>query len=257
MNSPEIRLFVGPCRSGTAAFLNSMTQAQEVFGLFQPIKQGLREQGSPNYSVYAEDQGIHPTMLENPGKVCVIQETLGPDSSQEANLQVFPSRESIARSKPIFTLRSPFETWRSWKKWWNFDKSHLGVFEEAYTNVYRMFQDAKNISAESSCLAYEYLRDNPEAVMPLICERWGIRYTKEVIVWQKNFKDNKSIFFTDRNKQRIKMHGNHENLNDSAAYGKVLEVERPALTVEEYERIKKLYPLYEEFFKLGREYYPN
>lgn len=168
------KLLIAPCRSGSTAFIQSMSQNPQVQAKYQIIKSGQRINGNPDYSIFDEKPKADK-------KIIVDKETIGHSTEQDCKLEVFPSDEAIVNSQPIFLLRDPVATWNSWirAEWGTID-----LFEIAYKKVIELYRRAKNICPEVRCITYEQMGKDIEHVLRQICDSWNIEFHPDMINWK-------------------------------------------------------------------------
>ena len=190
MELPKIRLFVSPCRSGSTAFMQSLNQSSEVHCFYQPMKEGIREGTGPDYSFF---DGTHPSFPKHPGKIFFAKEVLGHTRPDECCFELFPDDDAIHRSRPLFLLRDPVGTWSSWKKCkaagnqgWE-GVCDIEMFKLAYEHTYKAFVAVRGVSTDVTCLTREHLLQDPYRIFQLVCDRWEIPFTDEMIQWKKQF----------------------------------------------------------------------
>lgn len=273
MSLPTIRLFISPCRSGSTAFMQSMNQSSDVHCIYQPMKEGIREGGKPDYSIF---DGSHVAFEKHPGQIFFIKEVLGHAYLEECRFELFPDQDAIERSKPLFLLRDPVGTWSSWKKCKAAGKEgwegicDLNLFKIAYQHTYDTFVQTRSISDQVSCLTREYLLKNPQRVFQFICQRWDIPFTEAMIHWRKPFDVNSFSCGENRrdipNKvdydhratfNRIQHKDVRESTSFYAVENKQDRYQESLVTPEEREEIEAtLRPLHEKFAVWCEEYYP-
>lgn len=262
MALPTIRVLISPCRSGSTAFMRSMAQKPDVHCFFQPIKEGVREGKSPNYNIF---DGTHPAFAQHPEKIFFIKETFGHAFHGECCFEAFPNQEAVVRSRSIFLLRDPVETWSSWKKLKAAGKKgwegvcDLNLFKAAYQNTHDSFMENQGISDQITCLTREHLLENPYKVFQLICRQWDIPFTDNMIHWTKPF-DVKDISCGEGHQETF-TRLQHKDMRESTSFYAVENNQdrwqSSLVTSEEREEIElDLRPLHEKFAALAKGYYP-
>ncbi|MBW4544774.1 MAG: hypothetical protein KME25_10085 [Symplocastrum torsivum CPER-KK1] len=262
MALPTIRVLISPCRSGSTAFMRSMAQNPDVHCFFQPIKEGVREGKSPSYSIF---DGTHKTFAQNPGKIFFIKETFGHAFQEECCFEAFPNQESVVRSRSIFLLRDPVETWSSWKKLKAAGKKgwegvcDFNLFKTAYKHTHDTFMRNQDISDQITCLTREHLLENPYKVFQLICSRWDIPFTDNMIHWTKPFDVNDISCGEGHQETFTRLQ--HKDMRESTSFYAVENNkdrwQNSLVTSEEREEIEMtLKPLHEKFAALSNVYYP-
>lgn len=273
MSLPTIRLFISPCRSGSTAFMQSMNQSSDVHCIYQPMKEGIREGGNPDYSIF---DGSHIAFEKHPGQIFFIKEVLGHAYSEECRFNLFPDADAIERSRPLFLLRDPIGTWSSWKKCKTAGKQgwegicDLNLFKLAYQHTYDTFLEARSISDQVTCLTREYLLQDPQRVFQAICKRWDIPFTEAMIHWEKPFDvnsfscgDNERAIpnKTDYDHRETFNRIQHKDVRESTAFYAVEQKadrnQEALVTPEEREELEAtLRPLHDQFMLWSKEYYP-
>ncbi|MGB7440673.1 MAG: hypothetical protein WA919_06365 [Coleofasciculaceae cyanobacterium] len=258
----QIRLLISPCRSGSTAFMQSMAQNPLVHVFFQPLKEGIRENKGPNYSVF---DGSHPAYQQHPDKIFFIKETFGHAFHEECCFEVFPNQEVTRLSRPLFLLRDPVATWSSWKKLKAAGKKgwegvcDFGLFKTAYQHTYDSFLKTKAISDKTTCITREHLLKNPNKAFQLICRNWDIPFTENMIAWKKQFDVNQISCSEGHQETFTRLQ--HKDMREATSFHAVesekLNQQLALVTQEEREEIEAtLRPLHEKFTVWCEEYYP-
>ena len=249
------RLLITPVRGGSGAFLRTFENNPNVHAVHQPIKSGLREKGIPDYSIY---QPLHPIYNQYPGKFIVAKETIGPIKEQ-CTFNPFPDEHAIQESKPLFMFRDPFQTWNSWKKWWETDpETGLNWCSISYQHTYKLFKQALKTSSSTTCITLEKLGENPAKMFNLICDKWEIPYDDKMLDWSIKFGDNttfteKAKNLIDKNPAMIKSVERIKNRNTFNYYP--LKLEELKINSNEIKVItQKLLPKYEEISELTKTF---
>lgn len=273
MKSPVVRLFVSPCRSGSTAFMQSLNQSPEVHCFYQPIKEGIREGTGPDYSFF---DGTHPSFSKYSGKIFFAKEVLGHTRSDECCFQIFPDDEAVRYSRPLFLLRDPIATWSSWKKCKAAGKQgwegvcDIEMFKLAYEHTFKTFVSTRNISNYVTCLTREHLLRDPSRVFQLVCNRWEISFTDEMIHWKKAFdvnsftcgeKKHRSIGEVEYDHAETFNRIQHKDVREAKAFYRVEDNEgrtqEKLVTLAERQDIEAtLRPLHDSFSEWSEEYYP-
>ncbi|MGQ4646367.1 hypothetical protein [Lyngbya aestuarii] len=251
-----------------------MNQSPHVHCFYQPMKEGIREgEKKPDYSIF---DGSHPAFTKHSAEIFFIKEVLGHAYQEECSFELFPNQEAIKYSRPLFLLRDPVGTWSSWKKCKAAGKEgwegicDLNLFKIAYQHTYDTFINAKPISDQVTCLTREHLLKEPRHVFQLICRRWDIPFTDNMINWSKPFDVNS---FSCGEKQRETSNGTqydhretfnriqHQDVKQSMAFYAVENNkdrwQESLVTLEEREEIEaSLRPLHDKFAAWSEEYYP-
>ncbi|WP_204102178.1 MULTISPECIES: hypothetical protein [Spirulina sp. CCY15215] len=261
MTLPTIRIFISPCRSGSTAFMQSLNQSPYIHCFYQPVKEGIREGLGPDYRFF---DGSHPSFFSNPGKTFFAKEVLGHIYPEECCFQIFPDRDAIDRSRPLFLLREPIATWSSWKKCKAAGKQgwvgvcDLEIFKLAYKYTYDRFIESRKVSKQVTCLTREHLLKAPEQIFQQICHCWEIPFIKEMISWTQPFDVNS---FTCGKPLEFFNRIQHKDIRESMSFYRVennkdRDQEKLVTLVEQKEIKSSLQPLYEDFSNWCQEYYP-
>lgn len=174
----SVRFVVGPCRSGTGAFLRAFENNPIVSKvLYQPIKSGIRDTGSPCYDFLDIDK--------DDSSVIVAKDTIGIGAANypiaEATYKVFRHASDLDKARYIFLFRNPLHTYSS-------DHNKFGVDLESfligYRSAYNQALTAKKLSSNVSILTLEKLGEHPKEMFRLVCSKWDIPYTDSMITWE-------------------------------------------------------------------------
>jgi len=174
-----------------------------VLALYQNVKAGLREGEAENHAVFYAAAG--------PKKFIVDKETVGPHSSAEAALNVFPEERAITASRPVFLFRHPVATWNGWygQGWTRYD-----LFELAYVHTFQTFLFALTVDRSAVLgITYERLVQRPEETLQAICVHWGVPFRAELLKWHTGLQPN------------VTVHGG-QDFEMSAAAGSFSQVQR-------------------------------
>ena len=203
-SSSRPKLLVGPARSGTNAFIYAMSLNPNVIALGQLIKSGMREQGTPDYSVFQQ--------VAEAGKTIVDKETIGFETMETCTMEVFPNEQTIVQSDPIFLFRNPVHCWNSWakRKW-----GSLELFLVAYNHTAKLLARARQLGCGKPVI-YEDLALNPVHGFSLICEYWGITFDPAMVKWGKQF-DPKTVVWAKEFRQNL-LEGNFKSLVQSSSF---------------------------------------
>ncbi len=105
----ELRFQVGLCRSGTTMFQKAASHVEGAVTSKCGIRYGLKLGNGPDYSIYDTTQPVGSRWL-------VHKENLGGSSLAQCTVPVFRGPEDIRRSRPVFLIREPVQTYNSWKR---------------------------------------------------------------------------------------------------------------------------------------------
>lgn len=254
--------------------MQSINQSPHVHCFYQPMKEGVREGIGPDYSIF---DGSHPAFDKHQGKFFFAKEVLGHSHLEECCFELFPNQDAIKRSKPLFLLRDPIETWSSWKKCKAAGKQgwegvcDLNLFKRAYQHTYDTFISVRNISEQVTCLTREHLLKNPRQLFQSICRLWDIPFTENMINWKQSFDVDSFTCGNDDHRETLKIKQydhretfsriQHNDVRNSMSFYAVEENQNrwqhTLVTPQEREEIEViLKPLHKKFAIWGEEYYP-
>jgi hypothetical protein len=243
MRKPILRILASPVRSGSTAFLHSLSQHPQVeTATFLMKKNIFYDSNASNidYTIYG---------MLSIKKYLVYKATFGYKTKLESTYDLFRDMEDVLNSKPLFLFRNPIDTYNSWKylSWGN-----LETFSLAYQHVKSLLDFSLKTNIDIKCITYEQISQNPKAYFRKILKYWGIPYKESVVNWSEPFGNNTVNFSADSNREMqirfLKDIG--EGIYDSIRYGKQTYsyVKRPIILDQiEEEFIKKnLFHIYNE-----------
>lgn len=209
----DARLIVSPCRTGSTPLQfcfacnipNTPQDGRVREALYQPIKTGIRDQlgdlmwvpankdltsdahffrdeSGADYSPYFRKAGTH-----HKKGITIIKESRGPYSDLECEYQLFPAfaRERlIETTQPLFLVRDPLSVYDAMKRR-RWEGATIDLLVRAYRSVYEEYKAMREVSDAVACITYEQIADSPERMLRMLCERWGITYTKSMLQWGK------------------------------------------------------------------------
>ena len=170
-----IRLVVGPCRSGTGAFLRAFENNPCVDKvLYQPIKSVLRDTGHPRYDF----------IDNNDDALTVAKDTIGIGAGGypivEATYNVFRNASDLDKARYVFLFRNPLYCYSSDHHKFNVD---LESFLIGYRSAYEQAVAAKALSRHVSILTLEQLGTDPKEMFELVCSKWNMPSVDNMIHW--------------------------------------------------------------------------
>ncbi len=157
----SLRFLLATVRSGTTAFLHTVSQHPLIDTASGTMKRYIRSTGRVDYSIYNMQSSLPHV---------VYRVLFGPKTLQECQYEPFRTAQDIIATKPLFLVREPVTTMNSWKRACYGD---LDLFNAAYSHVLRLFEHSRRLS-DVRCIAYEYLAVHPGQLFPLIFKYWEI-----------------------------------------------------------------------------------
>jgi hypothetical protein len=187
MLDSSARLLVSHCKSGSSAFLQTMSGHPDVHTVYQQIKSGQRNLDGPDYTFFDRTPPDGRSFI-------VGKETIGHSTEQDCKLDVFGDPSNVARSLPIFLFRDPLRAWNSWFKvgWGDLD-----YFSMAYGHALEVLRLAKEVSNSVRFTVYELFCENPHESFEEVCTFWGIPFDPNILQWQTRFGVDSAVEFGD------------------------------------------------------------
>lgn len=179
----ELRLLLGPRRSGTTMILDLLSNHPEFGAVSRVISKSNKDVSTsfrPNYEIFSDSE--HPLFADARARghrFLVIKDetgeslTRGTEHSNECNLSFFPPEAALAPIRPAFVLRDPVRTFDSWLKvgW-----SDLDGFVTAYRTIWEHYLQTMHRCGNAFLFTYEDLTSSPERrreILSGLCAYWG------------------------------------------------------------------------------------
>jgi len=266
----NVRVVAGVCRTGSTAFLYTLSHLPGVVGVWQPIKEGIRTPaGEPDYSIFDGTHSAH----ESDGaeqNVIVAKETIGPYGDKECSYALFPDLEAAKASRPLFLYRHPVDCANAWLRRFS-EYNHeipeekrakpstlLSYFIQSYKHIHNTALECIKAGAPAYFLTLPHLTTSPKPVLEKICEYWDIPFSDDALHWDKNFDvddNNPKFIMTDAQRCYSKVH--METLRTTSSLVSCCE-SKVLLTEAEREEIEKvLLPLYVYAQKMCEAQFPS
>jgi hypothetical protein len=190
-NSPKLRMLISPVRSGSTAFLHTISQHPETETATFLMKNDFfyqNESRKTDYSIYT---------VPSQKKFIIYKATIGFKSHTECTYTPFRSTNDILQTRPLFMFRDPTQTFNSWKKmkWGNLD-----LFITAYQHVYKMYRHSVDQYPQTRSITYEHLSNNPEC-FDIIANYWGLSPQQDIYKWKSKPGESTVSFYADFNRK--------------------------------------------------------
>lgn len=189
-----------------------MAQHPNVSVSYQAIKAGLRQNGVADFSIFR--QYFSTSFLVN-------KETLGPHTVPEASINFFRDEDDVSRTRPLFLIRNPVQTFNSWllQGWSNFS-----VFSVAYSTFYQQYLIGRSYAKDSvMVVTAEALVDKPALTIEAICSHWGISFTSAMLRLEKPLSLSQELAGT-QDFEKTKKNG---IFRDVEFHDQIVEIEKP------------------------------
>lgn len=242
---PVLRMIVSPSRTGSTPLLRAFANHPDVFTLYQPIKSGQRATGVEDHRIY----GHHPVFDEHPDKAFVVKEVTA-YVLRGRPLIVFPGDAEMRRVRPVFLVRDPVRTWRSWKKlMFDVVPNLLDRFVEAFLLVHELDLRCRSLDPSAPlALTLERLIEQPEPVLRRICRHWGLRYAPTMLHWSRPVEHNMRVETFERDLTAADLRWWSSVRRSTTITHDALSADDPRVEQAERERIEDdLRPAYEHF----------
>ncbi|GEM_PF-5304875 len=173
LNPENIGIVLAPSRSGTTALAAAFAQNPNVYVWRNPLKSIIRERG--HYLSDQETEGVIRRGADNgPAARVFLKMTFGLSSPLHCEYKPFPENEmgTVLASRTVALLRDPLWTLNSWIRCGKDPANYV----LAYKHVLGLVEQW-NLPV----VTYEHLVRDPEHLLRILCERWGIGYTSSML----------------------------------------------------------------------------
>jgi hypothetical protein len=247
MCKPKLRFLIAPARSGTTAFLHTMSQSSNIGTASGSIKRFLRDGGNEDYSIYE---------IKSRFEYLFYRALFGRGSIAECTYSVFRSDEDISLTRPLFLFRDPVQTFNSWKKVGN-SYDIIDNFIVAYQHTLNQYYRVREVG-EGRCITYEGISKNSEQAFRKIFSYWDIPYDEQILNWHTELGE-KTIKAEEHDDQQKKLRthismGLHKSLIDGTQAFRSVQNQ---LFLESYEISQLEYKFrvpYEEIALVSQQY---
>ena len=203
---PDIRIILGPPRSGTTALQNALCEAKNSLGLYEPIRaERLMDNctlATFKYRAFLDydNPDLLDVMQRNKGKLFILKDGLGKTLSKWAKKIFLEHDDIVERGKPLFIFRNPVYTFNSFKKLnWHQTADDFVKENKMVIDVFNKLKDKHPDDVEVT--TEEKLSSNPKKVLKNICNFWGIDYTDNMVNWKKDIND--KIYFFVKHEEKF------------------------------------------------------
>jgi|GEM_PF-5222399 len=258
-NLPQIRMILGPPRSGTTVLQNALCEAENTQGIYEPIRVETFEDKKPlqylNFSVFKslDDPECHPEIKKQPKKTFILKEAMGYFLAKLGN-RIIPSDKDVERAKPVFIFRDPYDTYNSIKKvGWYPINDFISIYKKCCNTCLEL---KKRFPDNITVVTYDQFMKNPGKILEKICKNWGLKFNDNLLNWKKSVFD--KISFHPNQRERMLRDGIHNTLLNQT--GKLSDCKPKKLKLNFLERRKirrELEPLYKQVSEIANKDFPD
>jgi hypothetical protein len=174
MDFPNVKLILGPPRSGTSLLQRVICETPSVYGLYEPLRQELKTFGKLKYKPYEPfgSATLHDDMKRLPTKTFIVKEALGGKLPIRLENVLPDPDKTVPRLKPVFIFRHPLKTWQSIKarKWMS-----ISSFIRLYTKNYQLFRRLQSAYPTHVFLVlHDHFVSNSATVLHALSQFWQV-----------------------------------------------------------------------------------